>query len=191
MFPFAQSVTPAVQSHLNAQVNFWNDLSKSLSQSFQQVVQANLELSQSIIADTMSAGQRLLTQPQQPGNLFNSAASATQPASEKLRAYQQQLSRVAADAQVELTRVTQQHVQETSRTAQALAEEVKRAATEQTQNSMRQGQDMMKKFGDPSQMMRAASTMQSAAQGSGANSAGNRQGATEPGSQQSGDKQPS
>ena len=59
------------------------------------------------------------------------------------------MSRVAADAQVELARVTEQHVQETTRTAAPLADEVHRVASEETERSMRNQQETMRKFTDP------------------------------------------
>jgi hypothetical protein len=65
------------------------------------------------------------------------AASHAQPAAEKLRAYQQHLSRIAADTHVDLSKVAEEHVQETSRTAKALADEVARVTTEETEKTLR------------------------------------------------------
>ena len=154
MFLFSQSVTPAVRSHLDAQVAFLNDVSKSFTRSIQNVIEANIQLSQTLLEESNIAGQKLLT-TNHPTEIISAAASRAQPAAEKLRAYQQHLSRVAADSQVELARVTEQHVQETSRTARTLADEVARVATEETQNSLRTQQDSLKNFRDPFQEARA------------------------------------
>jgi len=150
MFPFSQSVTPAVRSHLDAQVAFLNDMSKSLSRSFQDLCQLNIQLGQTLIEESTIAGHKLLT-TNRPDDAISIAAARAQPASEKLRAYGQHISRVAADAQVELARVTQEHVQETSRTAQALASEVARVAAEEGERSKRQQEDSIKSFRDPFQ----------------------------------------
>lgn len=150
MFPFSQSVTPAVRSHLDAQVSFFNDISKQLSRSFQSLVDLNIQLSQTLLEESSIAGQHLLT-TDRPTDALSVAASRAQPATEKLRAYQQHISRVAADAQVELARVTEEHVQETSRTARALAEEVARTASEETERSIRTQQDTIRNFRDPFQ----------------------------------------
>ncbi|WP_020655574.1 phasin family protein [Massilia niastensis] len=150
MFPFSQSVTPAVRSHLDSQVAFFNDLSKSLSNSFQSVCEANLKLSQAMLEETMIASQRMLT-TKDTKDVLGAVASRAQPATDKLIAYQQHLSRLAADAQVELARVTQQHVPETSRTAHALADEVTRVAAEETDRNVRQQEETLKKFVDPFQ----------------------------------------
>ena len=148
MFPYSQSVTPAVRSHMDAQVSFLNDMSKSLFRSFQQLCNLNIQLTQTMLEETAMTGQQLLTADRQT-DVINAAASHAQPATEKLRAYQQHISRVAADAQVELARVTEQHVQETTRTARALADEVQRVASEETERSMRNQQETMRKFSDP------------------------------------------
>ena len=148
MYPFAQSVTPAVRTHLDAQMSFVNDLSKSMFRSFQQLCELNIQLTQTMLEETAQVGQQLVTADRQT-ELLSAAASRAQPAAEKLRAYQQHISRVAADAQVELARVAEQHVQETTRTARALADEVQRAASEETERSMRTQQETMRKFSDP------------------------------------------
>lgn len=148
MYPFSPSVTPAVRSHLDAHVAFVNDLSKSLSRSFQSMLELNLQLGQSLLEESTIASQQLLT-ANRATDAISGAASRAQPVSEKLRAYQQHISRVAADAQVDMARVTEQHVQHTSRTARALADEVKRAATEETEQSKRQQEESVKNFRDP------------------------------------------
>lgn len=150
MFPFSQSVTPAVRSHLDAQVAFLNDMSKSLSRSFQDLCQLNIQLGQTLIEESTIAGHKLLT-TNRPDDAISIAASRAQPASEKLRAYGQHISRVAADAQVELSRVAQEHVQETARTAQALANEVARVAAEESERSKRQQEESIRTFRDPFQ----------------------------------------
>jgi len=148
MYPFSQSVTPAVRTHLDAQTAFMNDMSKSLFQSFQQMCNLNIQLVQTMLEETALAGQQVMTAERQT-EVLSAAASRAQPATEKLRAYQQHISKVAADAQVELARVTEQHVQNTTRTARQLADEVARTATEETQRGLRQGQDTLQRFSDP------------------------------------------
>jgi phasin family protein len=150
MYPFSQSVTPAIRSHLDAQVAYFNDLSKSLSRSFQNLVELNIQLGQTMIEESNIASHKLLT-TERPTDAISIAASSAQPAAEKLRAYQQHISRVAAVAQVELARVTEQHVQETSRTARALADEVARVASEETERSLRTQEESAKNFRDPFQ----------------------------------------
>jgi len=161
MYPFSQSVHPAVRTHLDAQTAFMNDVSKSLFQSFQQMCDLNIQLVQTMLEETTIASQQLLSADRQ-SELLSAAAARAQPASEKLRAYQQHISRLAADAQVELARVTEQHVQNTSRTARALADEVARTATEETERGLRKQQETVQGFVDP--FVRAEATRKEDAQ---------------------------
>jgi phasin family protein len=148
MYPFPQSVNPAVRSHIDAQVAFFNDLSQAMSRSFQQMFQLNMQLSQSMFEEAATVGQRLLS-TQRPTEALSGVASRAQPATEKLRAYQQHLSQLAASTQVDLTRVTERHIQETSRTARTLADEVTRVSAEETDKSMRQQEETIRNFRDP------------------------------------------
>jgi len=150
MFLFSHSVTPAVRTHLNAQAAFMNDMSKSMSRSFQELFQLNMQLSQTLLEESTIIAHQMLT-TDRPNEVVSVTAGRAQPASDKLRAYQQHISRVAADAQVELARVAEQHVQETSRTARELADAVARTAAEETDRNMRQQEEAMKSFRDPFQ----------------------------------------
>jgi phasin family protein len=155
MFPFSQPVNPVLRSYLDSQLAFFNDLSTSLSGTFQSICDANLKLSRTMLEESMGAGQRMLAS-KNVSDAFGAAASSAQPAADKLRAYQQHLSRLTADSQVELARVTQQHGEETSRTAHALSDEVTRAATEASEQNTRQKEDFLKQFRDPFQKEAAA-----------------------------------
>jgi len=148
MFLFSQSVTPAVRTHLNAQAAFLNDVSKSLSRSFQEMCQLNIQLGQTLLEESTIVGHQLLS-TDRASDLISVTAARAQPAAEKLRVYQQHLSRVAADSQVDFTHVAEQHVQETSRTARALADQVARTAAEETDRSVRHQQETLKNFRDP------------------------------------------
>jgi phasin family protein len=147
MYPFPQSVNPAVRSHFDAQTAFMNELSQTMSRAVQQVFQLNLQLGQSIFQDVAGTTQRMLAAGR-PADALSAAAAGAQPGTDKLRAYQQQLSQLAAATQVDLSRVTEQHVQETSRTARALADDVTRAATEETEKNVRRQEESIKNSRD-------------------------------------------
>jgi phasin family protein len=148
MYPFPPSINPALRTHVDAQTAFVNDMSKSLFRSFQQMCDLNIQLMQTMIEETALASKHVLSSERQT-DLLSAAASRAQPATDKLRAYHQHVSRLAADAQVELSRVTEQHVQNTARTARALADEVARDATEQTERGLRAQQETARQFADP------------------------------------------
>jgi phasin family protein len=148
MYPFPQSVSPAVRTHVDAQTAFLNDMSKSLFHSFQQICDLNIQLVQTLMEESALAGKQVLSADRQ-SELLSAATSRAQPTSEKLRAYQQHLTRLAADTQADLTRVTEQHIQTTTRTARALADEVARDASEQTERGLRAQQETVRQFSDP------------------------------------------
>ena len=150
MYPYSRRVTPAAQNHLEAQLAFFNSLSKSMFQSVQHFSDLNMQLAQGLLEETTVTSQNLLTL-ERAEDVFQVAAVAGQPAAEQLRKYQQQLSRLAADTQVELANVAEQHVNETSRTAKALAEEVARTASEETQKNVRKQQEAMQRVAEPFQ----------------------------------------
>ena len=148
MYPFPQNITPAVRTHVDAQTAFLNDMSKSLFKSFQQMCDLNIQLMQTLIEETALASKQVLSADRQT-EVLSAATARAQPTSDKLRAYQQHITRLAADTQVDIARVTEQHVQNTTRTARALADEVARDATEQTERSLRAQQDTARQFADP------------------------------------------
>ena len=148
MHPFPQSVIPAVYSHLNAQAAFLNELPLAVSRSFQQACWLNMQLGHTLIEEAFLVGLYMVPTKRATATL-SSAASRIQPTAEKPRADQQCLSQLAADAQVNLPRVTEQHVQASSHTALTLADEVAAAAVEQTIRSIREQEGIVKVFRDP------------------------------------------
>ena len=143
MYPYPQSINPAVRSHIDAQAAFFNELSQTMSRSFQQVFQLNMQLGQTLLEEAAGAAQRMLTAGR-PSDALSAAAARAQPGTDKLREYQQQLSQLVAATQVDLSRVTEQHGQETSRTARALVDDVSRTAAEETAKGLRQQEDAIK-----------------------------------------------
>jgi len=148
MYPFPHSVNPAMRSHIDAQTAYMNDVSKSIFRSFQQMIDLNIQLTQTMLEETAMIGKQMVSADRQ-SEVLGAAASRAQTASDKLRAYQQHITRLAADTQVELARVTEQHGQTTARTARVLADEVARDATEQTERGLRAQQESVRQFSDP------------------------------------------
>jgi len=148
MYPIPQTIAPALRTHIDAQTAFLNDISKSMFSSFQHMCDLNIQLMQTMLEETTLTSKQVLSTDRQ-SELLSAATSRTQPATEKLRAYQQHIARLAADSQVEMARVAEQHVQNTTRTARALADEVARDATEQTERGLRAREETVRQFSDP------------------------------------------
>lgn len=145
MFSFNHTVTPAAKHHMEAQISYFNDMSRSLFRTVQQYSDLNLQLAQTILEEATLTGQELLTS-ERPVDAFTVTLSHAQPTADKLRAYQQHLSRIAANTHVDLAKVAEEHVSETSRTAKELSEEVTRLATEETEKTVRSQQDAMRRM---------------------------------------------
>jgi len=148
MYPFTQHITPAAKNHMEAQLSFFNDISKSMFRTVQQYSDLNIQLAQTMLEEGTTAGQQMII-AHRPTEMLAAAAAHAQPAAEKLRAYQQHVSRIAADTHVDLAKVAEEHVSETSRTARELADEVARVTSEETEKNMRVQQDTLRKFADP------------------------------------------
>jgi phasin family protein len=150
MYPFAPSVTPLVRTHMETQMSFANEVSKSLFRSFQQLCDLNIQLTQTLFEEGALASQQLLKAEHQ-SDVVGASIARAQPASEKLRTYGQHITRMAAETQADLARVAERHVQEATRIARAMVDEVQRATAEETERGVHRQQEAMRKFVDPFQ----------------------------------------
>lgn len=144
----SETITPAVKSHLEAQLSFYNDITKRMFDSAQQIVELHLHLSQTFIDELMAASQQLLS-AKDPAEFASIMATQTQPAVEKVRAYQQRLSSILAGTQAELTKAAETHMPETSRTAVAVADELMRKASEETEKATQRQKEVIERIGKP------------------------------------------
>jgi hypothetical protein len=136
-------------------------ISKSLFQPFQQMVDLNVKLVQT----RNHASKPAYSYGRRPDRSPECRCIASPTSDQKLRAYQQHLSRVAADVQVELARVTEHDVQNTLRTARQLADEVARTSSQETGHSLRKQQEAIQRFTDPFSGNSSSSNAQPQAQG--------------------------
>ncbi|WP_338763914.1 phasin family protein [Massilia sp. METH4] len=167
MFPFSQSITPAAKNHVQAQVSFFNDMSRSLFQMAQQFNEVNLQLAQKWLEDAASTSQAIIT-ADKPTEVFSVTAARAQPAADRFRAWQQQLSKIAADSQTRLVRVASEHADETARAAREFTDEVTRVTSEETERTLRQQHDTMRQLANPLDSMVDSATRQArAAMGNG------------------------
>lgn len=148
MLFFSQQVAPSTKAHVESQLNFASEMSKQLFNAVQRVNELNIQLAQAALQDTLSS-TREVASADDPYDALSVAASQVQPAAERLRAYQQHLTDIAASTQVELAKTAETHVPETSRTATAVAEEVKRRAAEETQKATERQRAILDKMASP------------------------------------------
>jgi phasin family protein len=172
MYPYSTEVTPAAKSHLDAQFAYINEMSTTLTNSFQHLLDMNIQLGQSVFEEFQVAGRQMLGAAS-PSEAMSAAASHAQPASRHLSTYRQNFTQAAADIQVELARVSEKHGQETARTAGVLADTVKRAAADETERGIRQQQDTLKNARDAFGSFQAADGVQRNQPGTGMQGADN------------------
>lgn len=148
MFLFSQPLPPSAKAHLESQFTFMSELSKQLFTSVQRINDLNISIAQSVLQDTLNS-TREVASAQNPYEAISIAAGQVQPAAERLRAYQQQLTNIAANTQVDMAKTAEVHVPATSRTATALADEVARRANEEAQKATQRQKAVLDKLAAP------------------------------------------
>lgn len=142
-----ERLQPATEAHVNAQFSFLDDMAKTLLQSFQKISELNLNLTQSFVEESTRLGRDMVA-ADKPAALLSAAAAQAQPTGERLRSYKDNLARISAEVQAELSRCAERHVPETSRTAKALADEFMKASAEEiqkAQQAMQKQQETMRR----------------------------------------------
>lgn len=147
MYTFSQSFTPALRGHLGAQLSFADDLSRAMFRSFEKLCGLNMQACRALVEAVATTRPQRWSDMQ--ANLAGVAATAAKPAIEKIRAYQQDVSRLAVDAQIEMAQVMQEHSTITSRTARTLSDEVVRSAGEELERGVKNQQETLVSLAEP------------------------------------------
>lgn len=121
--------SPAMRSHLESQVNFFTEMTQKGYDSMRKLSELNMHLAQQMIEDSMNLGRSMM-QCSDPFQMTSTAMQQIQPATEHLRAWQQQLMGVLSGAQAELQKSAEIRFAEASRSAGTLAEETMRNAAQ-------------------------------------------------------------
>jgi phasin family protein len=148
MQTFPQVITPAVKAHLDEQFSLFSDMSKNLFSTMQKVNELNMQVAQTVLEESISSAQQVL-EAKDPIEAITIATSQAQTAAEKLRAYQQHLTSIAAGTQVDLAKTAESHVPQATRTAAAVVEEVTQRAAEETEKSRQRQRSAMEKLTNP------------------------------------------
>lgn len=147
MYTFSQSFTPALRGHVGAQLSFATDLSRAMLRSFERLCGLNLQASRALMESRATMRPQRWSDMQ--ADFAGVAATVAKPAFEELRAYQQDVARLAVDAQKELAQVMQEHAAITSRTARTLSDEVVRAASDGMERGVRNQQETLVSLAEP------------------------------------------
>ncbi|WP_327076086.1 MULTISPECIES: phasin family protein [unclassified Janthinobacterium] len=116
---------------MEVQLAFMTDLFRKAIDTAQKVTELNMRLAQELIEDMTSANRHLMA-TKDATEFASVATTQLHPSIAKLRNYQQRLSNVLANANVEMTKTAESHMPAASRAAAAVADEIVRAASEET-----------------------------------------------------------
>jgi phasin family protein len=155
MLLFNQQIAPSAKAHLESQFTFATEMSKQLFSAIQRVNELNLQIAQAALQETLSSTREIFS-AQNPYDALSAAANQVSPAAERLRAYHQHLTDIAAKTQVDLAKTAETHVPEASRTASAVADEVARRAAEETQKATQRQREVIEKISTPLQKQDAS-----------------------------------
>jgi phasin family protein len=148
MLLFNQQIPPSAKAHLESQFAFASEMSKQIFGAVQRFNELNIQIAQAAMQDSLQSTREVFS-AQNPYDALSVAASQVQPAAERMRAYQQNLTDIAARTQVDLAKTAETHVPETSRTASAVADEVARRAAEETQKATQRQRAVLDKVASP------------------------------------------
>jgi phasin family protein len=147
-FSLSQKDSPAANAYFQSQFSMFSDLTKQFFNAAQKVNELNIQVSQTLMDEALSNTQQVLS-AKDPTEVLSVIAGQAQPNAEKVRAYQQHLTDIAANTQVDLIKSAENHIPEASRTAQDMAKEVQRKAAEETEQVTQRQKSAMEKLTSP------------------------------------------
>lgn len=128
----ALAPTPALQSHLDAQVSLLTDVAGKMVDALHRITELNMKLAQELVDDSLSASRQVIAAAG-PAECCAAMAAGSVPVTDHLRSYQQQLLNVLAGTQAELTRTAGQRIPEANRAASAVADDMVRRGAQATE----------------------------------------------------------
>ena len=131
---FSQAITPAVKSHLDAQLSFFTDLNCKMVDATQALCQLNLQFAQTCYVEVHADGHQLMNE-KGPLDCASTMATQLQAATLHWRQYEQRLLGLLSNAQLDLNKTTSDHVPEASRALAAVADGIVHGAPDDMEPS--------------------------------------------------------
>lgn len=133
MFPMNEQISTATRANLETQLSILAALSATAFESFERVVDLNLNAARTSLEDSSATARQMLTARDMQEFLSLTAAQA-QPAAAKALAYSRHLANIAANAQNEFNKAAEQQIAEAGRKMSALVDDVSRNAPAGSEN---------------------------------------------------------
>jgi phasin family protein len=149
MFSFTQqSLSPAIKSQLDAQFSLFSAMSKKMFESAQKINELNVQVAETVIEESLTSAKQLFTATNQ-NEALSIMAGQSQPAAEKIRAYQQHVQNILAEAGVGMAKTLESHAPEATRAAEATVKEVAQMASEETMKATQRQKEAVEKLTTP------------------------------------------
>ena len=126
MFSTPEQLSAIAKTMMDSQLTAFHHLAQNSFAGVEKLIELNVSVAKTSIEDANLTFKQML-EAKDPNAFFGSAQSA-QPASDKARAYVQQVSDIASDIRAEFSKAVESHVAETNRTFTALVEEASKNA---------------------------------------------------------------
>jgi phasin family protein len=123
----------AAKSQMESQFTIMNSFTDTFLTNTEKMVDLTLETLKSTLQDSFNNVHQLIS-ARGPQEFFSLAAAQTKPRAEKLVAFSQQVSSIAANSQAELSKLTQEHVTDSTQQVSALVQEVSKHAPASMEN---------------------------------------------------------
>jgi phasin family protein len=149
MFSFPESsLSDAVKAQLNAQFSFFAQFSDQMLDGIQKMNRLNAQVARTLFDESLAGAQQFFGSDD-PYRTVSSAAGQSQPAVEKIRAYQQHVQNIVAETQAGIAKVVETHMPETTRASETLVKEATQKATEEAAKATQRHKEVIEKMTMP------------------------------------------
>lgn len=127
MFPIPEPISSATKANLEAQLAAFTALSTKMVESFEQVIDLNINAGKALLEDQAITTRQLLA-AKDPQELVSLAAAQAQPAAARMIAYGRHLANITGSVQADFVRTAEESMAEAGRKMGAYADDAGRNA---------------------------------------------------------------
>lgn len=135
MFSFQETLSAATKTNLESQLALISALTNKTFESFEKVIDLNLNVAKTSLEESTANVQQLLA-AKDAQEFFSLSAAQAQPSAEKAMAYSRHLASIASSAQAEFTKAAEAQIAEGNRKVIALVEEISKNAPAGSENAI-------------------------------------------------------
>lgn len=133
MFPINEQFSNVAKTNFEAQLSIMTALATKAFESMEKVVDLNLNAAKASLEDSAVTARQLLA-AKDPQEFISLTAAQAQPTAAKAIAYSRHLASIAAAAQAEFTRATEEQIADAGRKVSAMVDDVSKNAPAGSEN---------------------------------------------------------